>query len=126
MSEAALMDKPKKLAPGTVRPIGHDLEYLAVIIPDDWSFADVMKPAAWVYDAPKFAADKFTGQRAKIGSIIIASSSKFVAMLRIQAITLDDQKNPAGLALLCIGPSFDPVSGKAAPVNAHNGMPWNG
>lgn len=126
MAEAALMNKPKKLAPGTVRPIGHDLEYLAVIIPDDWSFADVMKPAAWVYEAPKFAADKITGQRAKLGSIIIASSAKFVAMLRVQAITLDEQKNPSGMVLLCIGPSFDPVSGKAAPINAHNGAPWHG
>ena len=123
---ATLAPKPKKFPPGTCQPVGHDIEFLAVAVPDDWTFGDVMKPIAWVFEAHKFAANPLGNARPKIGSIILASSSKFFAMLRVQAITVDAQKSPAGLTLLCIGPSFDPVSGRAAPINAHTGMPWHG
>lgn len=116
-------DQTRKFVPSAVQPLGHDVEALTVLVPEDWQFRDVLQPLAWGNVAPMFAPDP-ANSRGKVGSLILASSPRFIAWLRIQKVIFDTQKNPAGLEVLCIGPAFDVATGKACAISVSGGEPW--
>ena len=116
--------RPKQFGPSSLQSIGHDYDWLAVMVPGDWSFADVMNPRAWVNVCTMVSRDALNTRRDKIGSLIYARSPKFLAFLEITGIVLDHLGNPAGLNVECIGPVTDPKTGEARPINRKTRKAW--
>ena len=116
--------QPRKFSPSTLQSMGHDYDWLAVTVPGDWTFADVMKPIAWSNVCTMVSRDALNTRRDKIGSLIYARSPKFLAMLEITGVTLDHLGNPNGLNVECIGPSVDIKTGEARPLNRKTRKAW--
>lgn len=91
--------QPKRFAPSSLQSIGQDFDLLAVRVPADWTFEDVLKPVAWTNVAPMVAKDALNTRRDKIGSLIFvrSDSGAFKAILSIEGITLDQFGKPNGL-----------------------------
>lgn len=126
MSETATVARPqqvRKFGQSSVQPLGHDIEIMSAVVPTGWTFSDVLKPIAWNFVAHNFASDPISQRRDKIGCLILAADPNYVAWLRVRGVTRDEMKNPSGLDVVCIGPSFNPVTGKACPVD-NNGEAW--
>ena len=115
---------PKKFGPSSLYPLGQDYEILAVTVPDDWSFEEVMKPIAWGNVARIVARNPLSQSRDKVGSLIYASGSQFSAWLRINAVKFDGMGGACGLDVICIGPTVDLKTGKACPVDVKTGLAW--
>jgi hypothetical protein len=91
--------QPKRFAPSSLQSIGQDFDILAVSVPADWTFEDVLKPVAWSNVAPLVAKDALNTRRDKIGSLIYvrSASGAFKAILSIEGITLDQFGKANGL-----------------------------
>jgi hypothetical protein len=118
--------QPKKFPPSALQVIGHDYDTLTITAPADWTFEDAMRPVAWANVCRLVARAELSGQRNKIGSIIELRnvSHTFFARLYIKEVMFDHLKNPCGLKLICVGPSFDPKTGEARPINLATGKAW--
>lgn len=116
--------QPRKFSPSTLQSMGHDYDWLAVTVPGDWTFADVMKPVAWSNVCTMVSRDALNTRRDKIGSLIYARSPKFLALLEITGVVLDHLGNPNGLNVECIGPSIDLRTGEARPLNRKTRKAW--
>ena len=115
--------QPKKFPQSKLQALGHDYDRLAVSVPSDWTFADVMKPIAWTHVCAMVAKDALNTRRDKIGSVIEVHSEKFYADVVIRKVVVDHLGGPCGLDVFCIGPSRD-ATGTAAPVDLTTGRAW--
>ena len=113
---------PRKFKPSNLQEMGQDYSILTVTAPADWSFEDVLAPIAWANVFGLVARDALNTRRDKIGSLIEVRSEDhaYYAVLYIVQVLKD------GLAVQCIGPSLDPKTGKACPVDVKTGLPWAG
>ena len=93
--------QPKKLVPSSLQSLGQDFDMLAVRIPADFAFDDILKPVCWANVANLVAKDAWNTRRDKIGSLIYARHEKgdFSAILIIESITLDQLNQANGLVL---------------------------
>ena len=120
--------QPKKFPPSMLYPIGQDYEILNVTADADWTLEDLLAPIAWTNVCKKVARDPLNTRRDMLGSAIHVHTSdkSFFAILIINGVVFDNMNNPYGLDVQCIGPSIDPKTGRACPVNVKTGMPWSG
>lgn len=118
--------KQKTLPPSGLHPLGFGaVEILTVTVAGDWTFEELLKPVAWTSVAPKLARNALNTQPDRIGSLILVNSDAgFLAWLRINAVIRDHMGGPSGLDVMCIGPSFDLKTGKAAPLDIKTGLAW--
>ncbi len=119
--------KPRTFAPSSLKPLGYgETEIMTITVPADWTFEDVLKPIAWTSVVGPIAANATKTQVDRIGSLIYATSAggKFMAWLRICEIVRDELKQPCGVKVMCIGPSFDVKSGKPCPMDLKTGLAW--
>lgn len=91
----------KKFKPSSLQGLGHDFDILAVKVPEDWTFEDVLQPSAWSSVANLVSKDALNTRRDKVGSLIYArhDGGAFKALLVIEAITHDVFGQPNGLVV---------------------------
>lgn len=114
----------KKFSQNAFMPIGQNHDILTAMVPDDWTFSDVLNPMAWTNVCRIVSKDPSGSRRDKTGSRIFVESKNFSADLRISGITQDQFGQPNGLIVTCIGPQINPVTGQSCPVNITTGMAW--
>lgn len=115
----------KKFPNGAIQVLGHDYSVLTIKAPPEMTFENALVPEAWVHASRKVAMDA-NRRREWIGSLIhiYSEGHKWFAVLYIRGIVYDKFKQPCGLQVACIGPSVDPKTGKAMPIDLSTGLPW--
>jgi hypothetical protein len=124
--EQALV-RTKAFKPSSLKPMGYGhMETMSIVAPADWSFEDVMNPAAWAGVAAPIAQNAIKTTIDRVGSLIYVDSAAntFFGILRINKIVRDHMTNPCGVELICVGPSVDIKTGKPCPINVSTGLPW--
>lgn len=116
----------QKFASNSMHLIGQDYAILAVTAPLGMTFENALVPAAWVNVCRRVVQGGDSRRREWLGSIIHLHSPThaWFAQLYIRAVVYDKFKQPCGLEVSCIGPSLDPKTGKAMPINVATGLPW--
>jgi hypothetical protein len=91
-------------------------------IPADMPFEEVFRPAFWGNVVHLFKKDAIGGGADRAGAIIHLRTEdhSFYARLYVRAVL------ERGLLVQCVGPSIDPRTGKACPVDLATGGPWTG
>jgi hypothetical protein len=109
------------LRPSDFAIYGSHFERLTANISVEATFADAMRPGFWAYVAPSLQADKMRNAGDRTGSVIELrrQDNAFYAELYVKKVW------PAGLEVVCIGPSFDPQTGEACPLDLETGLPWS-
>jgi hypothetical protein len=110
-----------KFSADALRSLGQEHAILTAMAPEGMSFECALIPEAWAQVAYRAARP-----REWVGSDIVLHGHdyKWRANLQILAIVRDAFKQPCGLKVACVGPSVDPKTGKAVPINAATGLPW--
>ena len=121
--------QPKKFPPSALKPLGYgDTQIMTAVAPPGMTFTEAMQPIAWSTVAAFVARDVLSTRNLKdgVGSLIVLDSEDgtFHALLRIGRVQRDGMNNPCGLDLICIGPSVDLTTGKAAPIDLATGKAW--
>ena len=118
--------QPKKFAPSSLQSVGQDYVTMTATAPAEWDYEDCLLPIAWSNVASIVAKDALNTRRDKIGSFIELRSAdhSYFALLYILSITVDHMGSPNGLNVMCVGPSVDPKTGKACPIDVRSGTPW--
>ena len=116
----------QKFVANSMHLIGQDYAILTVTAPAGMTFENALAPEAWVNVSRRVVQGVDSRRREWIGSIVHAHSAdqSWFAHLYIRAIVYDRFKQPCGLQVACVGPSVDPKTGKAAPINVATGLPW--
>jgi hypothetical protein len=119
----------KKFGPSALKSLGYgDREIMTLTAPAGMTFAEVMAPIAWNNVANIVARDALNTRNLKdgVGSLIILDTedSSYLAHLRIRKVVRDKVNNPCGLELDCIGPSIDPKTGEARPIDLKTKKAW--
>jgi hypothetical protein len=115
----------KKLPSQSLRPLGQDFDIMAVRVPDNFRYEDLLIPEAWEHVSRWVAGDSIQSTVDRVGTIIIAQSSRWLAHLRIQAVTRNAVDAPNGIKVLCVGPQRD-ADGRCCPVDVETGLAWTG
>ena len=107
----------RKLKPHMFQESGQTRLTFEATLPAEWDYSDTLDPAFWSY-----IASKIGGDRRVIGSFIHLDTEDqaFYALLKVADVRKD------GLAVVCIGPSVDPQTGEAMPVDLKTRRPWTG
>jgi hypothetical protein len=116
----------KQFVPSALNSMGEgDHDLLAVVVPAEWTFADVLNPAAWARLAARLAKDATGMQRSKdyIGSTAKLYHPKFHAEVVITGLVRDQFGGACGVNVVCIGPAQD-KTGLGCPRNLETGLPW--
>lgn len=110
-----------KFSQGALKSLGQQHAILTAVAPEGMSFDGALIPESWAQ-----VAFRATKPHEWIGSDIILHGHNHAwrANLQIVAIVRDKFKQPCGLQVTCVGPSLDPKTGKAMPVNVATGFPW--
>jgi hypothetical protein len=116
----------QKFASNAMHLIGQDYAILAVTTPAGMTFENALVPAAWVNVCRRVVLGPDSRFKEWLGSDIILHGPdlKWRANLQIVAVVYDKFKQPCGLQVACVGPSIDPKTGKAMPINVATGLPW--
>ena len=85
-------------------------------------FEEVFRPGFWGNVVHLFKKDIIAGGADRAGAIIHLRTEDhaFYARLYVRAVL------ERGLLVQCVGPSFDPKTGKACPIDLATGGPWYG
>lgn len=112
----------KKFTADALKSLGQKHAILTTIAPEGMSFEGALIPGAWAQ-----AAFRATKPQDWIGSDIVLHGHNYQwrAHLQIVAVVRDAFKQPCGLQVSCVGPSVDPKTGKAMPINVATGLPWS-
>lgn len=116
----------RKFPQSSMQIIGQDFSILTITAPADMSVDEALIPEAWVNVSRRVAMDSTNRRREWLGSLIHVHSAThaWFAIFYIRSIVYDKFKQPCGLQVACIGPSVDPKTGKACPINVATGLPW--
>lgn len=116
----------QKFASNSMHLIGQDYAILAVTAPASMTFENALVPEAWVNVCRRVVQGGDSRRKEWLGSIINAYSANhsWFAQLYIRAVVYDKFKQPCGLQVTCVGPSVDPKTSKAMPINVATGLPW--
>ena len=109
--------QPKKIKPHMFQESGQTRLTFEASIPAEWDYSDTLDPAFWSYISSKIGGDKRV-----IGSFIHLDTDDhaFYALLKVTDVRKD------GLAVVCIGPSCDPQTGEAMPIDLRTRRMWTG
>lgn len=116
----------RQFVPSALNTMGEgDRDLLTVVVPSDWTFADVLNPTAWARVAGRLAKDATGMQRSKdfIGSTVKLYHPKFHAEVIITDLIRDDFGGACGVKVACLGPAQD-KEGRGVPRNIETGLPW--
>lgn len=121
--------QPKKFPPSALKALGYgDCEIMTATAPRGMSFSEALLPIAWSSVASVVARDSMSTRNLRdgAGTLILLDSEdgSYHAHLRIRKVIRDKLNNPNGLDVMCIGPSFDPQTGEARPINLATGKAW--
>lgn len=111
------------------KPCGHFTEDRQVMMRPDWDFADVLNPDFWSIVAPSMQANASLGARHDhVGNVIeiLSPDHAYYGRVYVKGLKKNSQGVADGLFVECIGPSFDPETGKMCPVDLKTGLPWKG
>lgn len=116
----------QKFTKNSMQLIGHDYSILTVTAPSGMTFENALVPGAWVNVSRLVAKNASSGRNEWLGSTIHvhAADRAWFAELYIRAVVYDKFKQSCGLEVTCIGPSADPKTGKAMPIDVATGLPW--
>lgn len=126
-STAAPQKTLREVAPAMLKPGDFEESQYAFLdvsakIPAGMPFEEVFRPTFWANVVHVFKKDIIANNPDRSGAIIHLRTEDhaFYAKLYVRAVLRN------GLIVQCIGPSFDPKTGKACPVDLATGMPWGG
>ena len=93
------------------------------MLPADWDYEDALNPSFWSYIASTLGKNHYTNGQDLTGAFIDLATEDhaFYAHLYVRKILKE-----GGLIVQCIGPSVDPHTGKAMPIDLATGGPWAG
>jgi hypothetical protein len=133
MSQAAVAEKPtarqslRKEQPKLLRPSDlQELEFayanMSARIPAGVAFEEILKPGFWANVVRLFQKNTTTGQPDRSGALIHVRTEDhaYYGQLYVRAVL------ERGLIVECVGPSIEPKTGKACPIDLDNGLPWTG
>jgi len=118
---------PRAVRPNTMR--GGDFQALefayadfSAVIPAGWTYEETLAPNFWTNIVGLLAPNKSTGQPDRSGAIIHLRrrDNAFYAKMYVRAVLGN------GLIVQCIGPSLDPKTGRACPIDLKTGLAWTG
>lgn len=114
--------QPKKLPPSSMYSLGQDCDLLAVMVPAEMTYADLVNPVAWA-GVCNVVAPNMISKPGKCAYTIHAFAADFVAYLIVDAVTLNNLGYPNGLKVSCVGPSVDPKTGEPMPLDRRTRRP---
>lgn len=133
MSQAVVADQPKtrqslrKEQPKLLRPSDlQELEFayanMSARVPTGVTFEEVLKPGFWANVVKLFQKNTTSGQPDRSGAIIHVRTEDhaYYAQIYVRAVL------ERGLIVVCIGPSRDPKSNEACPIDLETGSAWTG
>lgn len=125
---ASMPDRPKReslppaLKPGDFEESQYAYLDVSAKMPAGMPFEAVYLPGFWGNVVHLFKKDVISGGSDRAGAIVHLRTEDhaFYAKLYVRAVL------ERGLIVQCIGPSIDPETGKACPIDLMTGMPWTG
>jgi len=116
----------RKLPPDRLQPEGHFSLPQRAQVPAGWDFEDCLNPDFWAFVAHKLQSQASAAAKASIAGAeirLVADDLSFCADVMVIGIRQNVHGQADGLYVSCIGPSFDPATGKACPVDVRTGTP---
>lgn len=114
--------QPPTLKPSEFEESQYAFLDVSAKVPAGIAFEDVLRPTYWTNVVQIFKRDKLAGGTDRAGAFIHVRTEDhaFYAKLYVRAVL------ERGLIVQCVGPSVDPETGKACPIDLATGGPWVG
>jgi hypothetical protein len=119
----------RKLPPDRLQPEGHFSLPQRAQMPLGWDFEDALNPDFWAFVAHRMQAQANAAAKSTVAGAeirLVADDLAFCADIMVLDIRKNMHGQADGLYVSCIGPSVDPATGKACPVDVKTGLPWTG
>ena len=133
MSDAAVAQRAKPAKPSrneptpTLKPSGFLGSEFAranfdAVMSAEHDFEDALRPGYWTNVVGLLKKNPISGERSRTGALINIGTEDhaFFGHLYVRAVL------EQGLVVQCIGPSFNPKTGKACPIDLQTGQYWQG
>lgn len=114
--------QPPTLKPGDFEESQYAFLDVSAKVPAGMAFEEVFRPGFWGNVVHLFKRDVISGGNDRAGGIIHLRTEDhaYYAKLYVRAVL------ERGLIIQCIGPSINPETGKACPIDLMTGLPWTG
>jgi hypothetical protein len=119
----------RKLPMERFKPVGHYNDPQQAMLKAEWDFEDVLNPYFWSFVAPSMQANISASiMQDKLGTLIHIHTEDhaFYGVVLVHGLHRNSQGQADALAVTCIGPVYDPETGKCHPVDVKTGGIWKG
>lgn len=116
------VDQQRALVSGRFQASEYARACFDVVLPANWDYEDTLRPGFWANVCHLLKRNPVSGEPSRQGALIDVGTEDhaFFAKLYVRAVL------KAGLVVQCIGPSIDPRTGKACPIDIETGLAWQG
>lgn len=119
----------RRISMSKLKPVGFFYDPQQAMLPADWDFSDALKPEFWALIAPGLQANVAASVlRDRLGTVIHVHSEDhaFYGQVMVTGLRRNKEGNADAVFVTCIGPVFDPETGKCWAVDTKTGGIWKG